>query len=134
MIRIHSLIETKTALADDWRAVRKTDLASVSVAGQCKRNAVGFGLVKMIRIVSQQKVRRPMARAQPIPVRFAKNQIVNAADDKLASTMPEVYRLGFECSDSNRSKMRLNVFGIHVEVVMISVTKPRTKGCVRQLR
>jgi hypothetical protein len=42
----------------------------------------------MIRIVSQQKVRSPMVGAQPVPIRFAKNQIVNAAKDKLASTMP----------------------------------------------
>src|SRR5215510_4938029 len=54
MIRIHSFIETKTALADDWRAVRKTDLAPVSVAGQCQRNASGVRFVKMIGIVSQQ--------------------------------------------------------------------------------
>ena len=29
-----------------------------------------------------------MMGAHPVPIRFTKNQIVNAAKDKLASTMP----------------------------------------------
>ena len=106
----------------------------MGMAGQRQRNTLGFRLVKVIWIVRQKEVRRAMLRRQVGPIRFAENQVINAAKNELPLTVPQSHRLVSQCFDSDGAKVPLNPLGVSVEVVVISVAEPRAKRRVRQGR
>src|SRR2546422_5193927 len=86
-ISISPFIEAKLTLAHERRAVGKTNLATVSVTRQRKRNAMRFGFVKEIRVMCQKEMGWAMFGYQPIPIGHSQDTVIDSSENKAAVPM-----------------------------------------------
>src|SRR5688500_8536048 len=86
---VSSLVKTIAALTNDRRAMGQPYLAAVSVARKSERYAARDGFVEMVWIMRHQQMRHAVRRSEPLPIRFAEQQIIDTAEDKRTAAMSE---------------------------------------------
>ena len=72
-------------------------------------------------------MRHAVCRCDGLPIGFAQKQIIDAADDERTVMMLETDALIFECLDTDRAKIRLQLFGVAAKIIVVAEAKPRAE-------
>src|SRR5262245_15819854 len=96
----------------------------MGMPGKHESDPAALRIVKGIRVVSEEHVRRALRREQAIPVGFAEHEIVDTSEHEARAAELEPYRVIAQSADADASKLLDHASWVRREVLVIAHAEP----------